>query len=399
MKKILMINHFTQTPGEKGNGRFHYLANLLVNEGLDVHMITTSFSHRNKEQRKITGNQYEELAYKLNLIFEPGYSKNISLKRFYSHYVMGKNLNKYLKNINKPNLIYCSVPSLDVGYVAAKYAKKNNIKFIIDIQDLWPEAFKMVFNIPIVSNIIFYPMMRKANYIYKSADEIIAVSETYAKRAKSVNNKCVDEKSVFLGTDLSIFDDMITRNKYIKTKDEVWLAYIGTLGHSYDITCVIDALKILRDKGITNIKFMIMGDGPLKDKFEDYAIKNNIYCEFTGKLDYEKMAQLLSICDIAVNPIISNSAGSIINKVGDYAAAGLPVINTQESEEYRKLVEKYKCGVNCLNNNSNDLAIKIELLYKNKILREKMGENNRRVAEKKFDRSKTYIRILNVLQK
>ncbi len=36
------------------------------------------------------------------------------------------------------------MPSLDVAKVAAKYAKENNIRFIIDIQDLWPEAFRMV---------------------------------------------------------------------------------------------------------------------------------------------------------------------------------------------------------------------------------------------------------------
>ena len=96
-----------------------------------------------------------------------------------------------------------------------------------------------------------------------------------------------------------------------------------------------------------NIKFIVMGDGPLKSEFEDYAREKNVNAEFLGRLEYEKMTGILCACDIAVNPIKAKSAGSIINKVADYAAAGLPVINTQECEEYRNLVENYKIGFNC----------------------------------------------------
>lgn len=59
--------------------------------------------------------------------------------------------------------------------------QKNKIPLIIDIQDLWPEAFKMAFNIPIISDILFAPMMRQANNIYSRADVIMAVSDTYVK--------------------------------------------------------------------------------------------------------------------------------------------------------------------------------------------------------------------------
>src|SRR5690606_20385478 len=104
------------------------------------------------------------------------------------------------------------------------------------IQDLWPEAFKMVFNIPFVSNTIFYPMKKKADYVYSTADNIVAVSQTYAERAIKVNKKCTNAKSVYLGTDLAYFDRLAKENKYKnKPKDEIWIVYIGTLGHSYDI--------------------------------------------------------------------------------------------------------------------------------------------------------------------
>lgn len=399
MMDILMIAHFTQVPGEVGNGRFHYIAERLVKENFNVEVVTTNFSHRTKKHRSVSRGLIGSLGYKLTMLHEPGYEKNVTVRRFYSHYIMGRSLEKYLNGRPKPDLIYCAIPSLDVAAIAAKYAQENRIRFIIDIQDLWPEAFKMVFNVPLLSDILFYPMLKKANYVYSVADEIIAVSQTYVDRAISVNKKVKRGTSVYLGTDLSLFDFLAKENEFIeKPENEIWIAYIGTLGHSYDLPSVIDAIRILNDKGVFNIKLIALGDGPLRTKFEEYAADNNVFVTFTGRLDYGKMVGFLRACDIAVNPIRSGSAGSIINKVGDYAAAGLPVLNTQESPEYRKLVKEYNIGFNCDNNDPNNLAERLLLLYNDEELRKKMGHNNRKLAETKFDRQQTYSTIIELIK-
>lgn len=77
---------------------------------------------------------------------------------------------------------------------------------------------------------------------------------------------------------------------------------------------------------------------------------------------------------------------------------GLPVVNTQECLEYRKLVEDYQIGFNSENANAQDFAEKIEMLYNDKELRERLGANNRRLAEEKFDRKHTYLAIKNLLE-
>lgn len=393
MKDILIVAHFTQVPGEIGNNRFRYIADMLSDSGHKVEIVTSQFAHRRKRMRYVEEEQLNKLNYKLTMLYESGYKKNVSLRRFYSHYVFGKSLEKYLLSRETPDLIYCAVPSLDAGYVAAKYAKNKNVRFIIDVQDLWPEAFKLVFNFPFISRFVFYPMNKKANYIYNSANDIVAVSDTYLRRAKEVNNATNKDISVYLGTDLTYIDKIIEENEIKKPRDEIWLSYCGTLGHSYDIPSVIEALNILKRKGINNIKFVVMGDGPLKSKYEDYAKRNQIWAEFMGRVDYNRMIAILNSSDIAVNPIMPNSAGSIINKVGDYAATGLPVLNTQESLEYRELIEAYKAGINCINNDAEDLADKILLLYNDETKRIEMGMNNRRLAEEKFDRFVTYKKI------
>ena len=184
-------------PSEKGNSRFNYIANLIDKNKYDLEIITSNFYHMKKKHRELNFEKEQNLNCKIKLISEPGYKKNVSIKRFYSHYILAKNLKKYLKQIDKPDIIYCAIPSLSVAKVAAKYAEKKNIRFIIDVQDLWPEAFKMVFNIPIISNLIFYPMKKEADYIYSKADDIIAVSDTYVDRAVSVNKKYKNKETRF----------------------------------------------------------------------------------------------------------------------------------------------------------------------------------------------------------
>lgn len=321
MKKVLIIANFARFPWEEGNGRFSYIINSLNPEKVEIEFITSSFFHGEKKQRDFNDKRFENLNYKATLIKEPGYSKNVCLKRFYSHKVFGKNVKKYLNTIEKPDLIYVAIPSLEVAKVAVDYAKKNNIKLAIDIQDLWPEAFKMVLNIPIISDIIFFPMKCQADKIYKAADYIIAVSDTYANRAVKVNKKYEKKIVAYLGTDLEYFDECKENSKLEKDKNIFEIVYLGTLGSSYDIKNVIDAIRILNDSGVNNLKFSLFGNGPLEKEFKEYAKEKKVNCDFTGRLDYEKMVARLCCSDIAINPIRKGSAASIINKVGDYAAA------------------------------------------------------------------------------
>lgn len=391
---ILIIAHFITEFVKDGTSRFVYIAEQLSQQH-DVEIVTSRFDHIAKKQR--TKREYG-LQTKITLLKEPVYHKNVCLQRFVSHNFFGRQVEKYLKSRKKPDVIYCAFPSLDCAYYAAKYAKKNKIKFIIDVQDLWPEAFKMVINIPVLSDVIFSPMMKKANYIYSCADVIVGVSETYCNRAKKSNKKNAECIPVFLGTKLECFDKYAEENKLIRDADKFVIGYCGTLGHSYDIKCVIDALVLLKNDGISNISFWIMGDGPLKNEFEEYAREKQIDAVFYGRVPYPKMCGLLASCDACVNPIHDSSVASIINKHGDYAATGLPVINTQSNQEYRELIEKYKCGINCECSNSTCVADAIKHLLNNREDRTVMGNGSRALAEERFDRVLSYEEIYRLFR-
>ncbi len=398
-KDILIIAHFTTIPGEIGAGRFDYLAKLLAQGGHAVETVTTAFSHRMKSQRD-GAEAHPNLPYRLTMLAEPGYQRNVSLRRVYSHWRFGKALARYLKARKKPDIVYCAVPSLDAAHAAVKYAKRNGIRLVIDIQDLWPEAFQMAFRVSPLSRLFFAPMASRADSIYAAADAVVAVSQTFAARALRANPKWGDATVVFLGKDLESFDEYKANAPRLqKPEGERWMAYVGTLGHSYDLKGVMDAMALCRKEGkAENLRFIVMGDGPLRKAFEAHASDLCVPVTFMGNLPYRDMVPQLCQCDFAVNPIKKGSAASILNKAADYAAAGLPVINTQECREYRDLLAGSGAGINCENGNIRQLSNAIARLMVDDEHRMQMGICSRRLAEKVFDRKVTYEKIRQMLQ-
>lgn len=384
---ILIVANFCGNLSKKGNNRFLYLAEMLA-EKHRVEVVTSDFDHGQKARRT-------ELPaaspYTLTLLHEAGYPKNVCLRRFASHRKFGRNFAAYLAKREKPDVIYAAVPSLTAPLAAAEYCGKSGVRFVIDVQDLWPEAFGMVFHAPAVSTLAFAPFRSVADRIYGAADAVCAVSQTYVDRARSVNRRVNTGICVFLGTRLKDFDRNVRENAVVgKSEGALWLGYCGTLGSSYDLTCVFDALALLREQGTPPPKFIVMGDGPRRREFEAYAEKKGVDARFTGMMPYAEMCGLLGACDMVVNPITGGSASSIINKHADYAASGLPVLNTQEGREYRDLVDEYRMGFNCENGSAADLADKLLRLLEDPALRAEMGRNARRCAEERFDREHSY---------
>lgn len=379
---------------DQSNNRFVYLAQLLAQHH-HVEVLTTSFVHAKKKQGEAIPGEYR--GFQITALREPGYPKNVCLRRFYSHWVLAKRMSKYLRTRKKPDVIYCAVPSLDCAAAAARYAKRNQIPLILDIQDLWPEAFKMVFRVPVMKDLLFWPMAQKADRIYAGADYIVGVSQTYCDRAKKANAG-VSAAPVFIGTNLDTFDRNAEENPMTRRKDKLVLCYCGTLGHSYDLECVFDALQILQNKGYRDAQLWIAGRGPLENHFRQYAQARNVDVEFLGWMPYEQMCGVLSACDICINPIRKGTAASIINKHADYAAAGRAVINTQDSREYRELVEKYHCGINCTCADPKSVADAILYLADHADERERMGHNARKMAEELFNRKNTYPQLLEIIQ-
>lgn len=401
MKKIAVITMGVRLDGEKGYTRFRYLCDFLTEAGYQVDLITTTFQHWEKSQRDMEKIKKEDYQFGIKFIYEPGYKKNVDLKRIRSHKIAAKNLTALLEKEGDYDLLYAEIPPNDVALAAAEYAKRRGIPFVADVNDLWPEAMRMVLDIPVVSSILFHPLQRDAEKVYSLVSGVIGTSDEYRDRPFQNQKREVPKATVYVGNEISEFDKGAEENDALvaKTEHEFWVSYAGTIGTSYDIRTMVLAAEELAGRGRQNIRIKILGGGPMKDELEALARERQIYnVEFVGYAPYDKMAAYLKKSDILVNSFVRKAPQSIVTKIGDYLAAGRAMINTCMSPEFRRKVEADGFGVNIEPEDVKILADAIEDLYENEEKRLEMGKKARKIAEEQFDRPKSYRKIEELIR-
>ena len=400
MKKIAVISMGVKLDNEKGYSRFRYIGDFLSDAGYQVDLITTTFQHWEKAQRNLDDIKKENYKFDLKFIYEPGYKKNIDLRRIRSHRIAAKNLRQLLEKEGNYDLIYCEIPPNDVALAAAEYAKLKGIPFVPDVNDLWPEAMRMVLDIPVISDILFYPLLRDAEKVYSLVSGIIGTSDEYRDRPLKNQKLDVPKKTVYVGNEITEFDAGVAKyGPQISKEEELWVSYAGTIGTSYDIKTMVLAGKELLNRGKSQIKIKILGGGPLKEELETLAKDQKCTnVEFVGYAPYPKMAAYLAKSDILVNSFVKKAPQSIVTKIGDYLAAGKPMINTCMSPEFRNKVEHDGFGINIMPEDVNVLADAIEKLYEDEAGKTEMGKRARNIAEEQFDRPQSYKKIIELIE-
>lgn len=396
MSKVAVITMGVKLDGEKGYTRFRYLCEFLVKKGYEVDLITTTFQHWEKKQRNLESVDQKSYPFGIKFIYEPGYRKNIDLRRVRSHKIAAENLRKLLEKEGDYDLIYVEIPPNDVALAAAEYAHRNKIPFVADVNDLWPEAMRMVFDIPIVSDLLFYPLKRDAEKVYSLTSGVIGTSDEYRDRPFLNQKRDVLKETVYVGNEISVFDREAERHADEVQKEDgtFWVTYAGTIGTSYDIRTMVLAAEELMKQGKTKIRFQILGDGPTREMLENLAKERKIQnVKFTGYVPYEQMAAYLVKSDVLINSFVRKAPQSIVTKIGDYLAAGKPMINTCMSPEFRKKVEQDGFGINIEPEDVRELVNAVEWMYENEAERNDMGNRARKIAEEQFDRPVSYGKI------
>lgn len=399
-KKIAVVTMGVKLGAEtKGYDRFKTLSAMLVEAGFDVDLITTSFQHWEKKQRNTTDAAYQSEAFNVVFIEEPGYQRNIDPRRIISHAKAAKNLAAYLSGNDGYDLIYAEVPPNDVALACAKFAQSKNIPFVADVNDLWPEAMRMVVDVPVVSDILFHPLARDAREVYRRCAAVVGTSDEYAARPLRDSGKDIEHITVYVGNDINAFDREAEREaeSVVKPDGEFWVTYAGTIGASYDVKTMVLTANQLKKDDHEDIVFKILGGGPDKEELEKLAKSLDCRAEFVGYLPHSLMAAYLIKSDVLVNSFVRKAPQSIVTKIGDYLAAGKPMINTCMSPEFRSKVEADGFGVNIEPEDPAILAGAILELKEQPEMRRQMGENARRIAESEFDRPVSYQRIVELI--
>jgi len=171
-------------------------------------------------------------------------------------------------------------------------------------------------------------------------------------------------------------------------KSVLRFCYIGNLGKSYDLQTVMRGISALISDGV-GVTLDIAGDGPRRSEIERYVRGGGQGIRLHGYIDQVKLVKLLGECDVGLVPMRSESWVAVPNKVTDYAAAGLAIINGLEGET-KSLLNEYGAGLDYRCGDVASFMRAVQRYADDRTLLARHREGARRLAESVFDPDKIY---------
>jgi glycosyltransferase involved in cell wall biosynthesis len=299
-------------------------------------------------------------------------------------------------------MVFATSTPLTVGYIAMQLKKKKGWPYVFEVRDLWPE-FPIQIG-AIKNKLVIRYLRRLERHIYERSEHVVALSPGMQEGVIAVGTP---KEKTSMVPNMSKPDKFFPHepNKEIARQFGVDLTkfnviHFGSMGKANGLKYIIDAAKILKDKGNEDVNFIFMGGGAteslLKKQVEEQGLKN---VKFLGNHPMNTLTELVNLSDASVTsflnlPILKTNSP---NKLFDSLSAGKPII-VNSAGWTKDLVEKEDCGFFVDPDNPNDFAEKL-LLYKNEPdTLKRWGENARRLSVEVFNKDILSAKVADVIE-
>lgn len=409
--RIWLVKAGEALPNDKTMDRLRrmgLIAAELANRGHQVTWFNSTFYHARKLQRyhkdtllTISKN------YRIILIRANGYKHNVSFGRLIHHFITARKFRIIASKLKKPDIILCSMPTIELAEEAVRYGRKNNILTVVDIRDLWPDIYGEM--LPRKISFLIRPYVRysrrRLKKLLAEATAITSITSSflhwglaYAGRSRSFYDRVFYMGYMGkVGDNNCVYPQENKSGEWDSYHPEAYdfiVCFFGTLGRQFNFEPLIKAAEqLLYDK---NIKFMICGDGECLTKLKEQTchLDNMIY---TGWINEKQIQYLLRIAAVGLAPYREsmNFTMNIPNKFAEYLSASIPVLLGIEGE-MGNMAEHYGCGY--VYRTGEQLAEYIVKLKEEPDLRKSMCENAGRLFKERFDAEIVYSNMVTYLE-
>lgn len=354
MKTIWILNHYA-IPPELGPLIRHYkFAESLIPKGYRVIIFAASSMHYLNDnlindKKKYLHREYNKIPFVfIRALDYRGNGKKRILNMFeYSYRILS--VSKKVSH-NKPKIIYASSAHPLTWLAGYKLAKRYNAKFIAETRDLWPETLVAMGRIKrnsIPARILY--VLEK--FIYKKADRLIFTFPGGKDYVKNIGLDSSKVRYINNGVDLGEFNENKEKHVYndvdLDDENTFKILYTGSMGQANALSYLLKSAKIIRDKGVQNIKFILFGDGYQRQELEQFVKDNDLQnVIFKGRVDKKYIPNILSKSNLNVftgKHIHLYKYGLSLNKMFEYFASGKPIISNIECGY--DMLKQYNCGI------------------------------------------------------
>tara|TARA_B100000315_G_scaffold57685_1_gene52074 strand:+ start:7992 stop:9146 length:1155 start_codon:yes stop_codon:yes gene_type:complete len=363
--KILMVN-YEYPPLGGGGGVFNKQVAEELGKDNEITVITSNFDNQNPHE---TINNVEVIRVPVLMRKDQNIASLISMISFFP--VSFWSGYKLLKR-RRFDIIHSffSIPSAPSGLLLSKQFHRPHLLSIMggDIYD--PSKKLSPHKTPILCQVV-----KKTLEI---SDKVVALSNDI--KQKAFDYYCPSKKIdvIHLGIPKPLFTKR-SREQYSFKPDDILLITVGRVVLRKALHELFYIVKMLQPM---NIKLLVVGDGPEKDKLKTLTVSlglsDNIF--FLGNTSDEEKFQFLNISDIYVSTSQHEGFGIVFLEA---MALALPVVCYDEGGQTDFLING-KTGFTVKINDRAAFAEKIKMLYKNFELRNKMCEFNRKYIERYY---------------
>ncbi len=234
--------------------------------------------------------------------------------------------------------------------------------------------------------------------LFQEGEFFLANCEFFGNRAIELG--CDPNKIVVHGSGLDC-SKFAFKTRYFPNDGKVRIATIGRLVEKKGIEYGIRAVAKLAETN-PNIEYNIIGDGELKENFEQLIAQLNIghVIKLLGWKQQQEIIDILNISHIFVAPSVTAADGNQdapVNTLKEAMAMGLPVISTLHGG-IPELVEDGVSGFLVPERDGNAIAQKLTYLIEHPEVWEGMGKAGRMRVEEKYDRNKLNDELVEIYQ-
>ncbi|KPU27368.1 hypothetical protein TR13x_04615 [Caloranaerobacter sp. TR13] len=372
MKKIWILNHYAVPPQLGPWSRHFKFAENLIKKGYEVKIFAASTIHNSDknlilDSRKYLYKEFNDVLFVfIKACSYKGNSKD-RIKNMLDYAIGLMSVSKKF-DLEKPDVIYASSVHPLTWLVGYRLAKRYNAKFIAETRDLWPEtlvAMRKIKRDSIPARILY----KLEKFIYKKADKLIFTFPGGKDYVESIGLDSSKVRYINNGVDLEEFNKNKLQNEYIDKEldnnEKFNVIYTGSMGITNSLGYLIKSAKIIQEKGIKDIQFILFGDGYQKRELEEYVKNNNVNnVVFKGKVEKKYIPNILSKSDLNIftgKNIDLYKYGLSLNKMFDYFASGKPTLSNIDCGY--DILKQYNCGITVKGGSAEALAEGILKFY------------------------------------
>jgi len=397
--RVLYLHQFFQTREGAGGTRSYELSRHLVSSGHEVVMVTAA-AGATPVRRAVDGIEVVEVGGA-----SPDYAA--ATAQSYARRIAGftrfaAGATACAVRAARPDVVLATSPPLTVALPGIAGARRHRAPLVFEVRDLWPEA-------PIQMGALRNPFAQRAargleRAVYRRAAHVVALSP--GMRDGVVAAGVAPERVTLVpnASDLDVFSpdlDPGDLRSRLGLGDEFVCAYFGTMGEANDLTQVVEAAALLRDRGEGGVAFVLQGEGKRRPVLEEEVRKRGLAnVRLLPAGDKASAARLAAASDACLTlfkdvPILATNSP---NKLFDTFAAGRPaLVNTGGWQ--RELVERHEAGMYVRPADPAHLADRVLWLRDHPEQAAAFGRNGRRLAESEFDRRLLTERMRRLLER